>query len=63
MALSWPRDDSYYHPHAGEHSTGSVGSFIELLKYMVRGGDKDLEKHFKATLKILLTYEKQNELI
>ena len=31
LALRGHRDDSQYHLDVGEHSTGSVGNFIELL--------------------------------
>ena len=30
------RDDSQYHPNAGEHSSGGVGNFIKCIGYMVR---------------------------
>ena len=48
LALMGHRDDSQYHPAVGEYSTGSVGNYIELLNYRVRGGDKDLEKHLES---------------
>ena len=48
LALRGHRDDSQYHADVGEYSTGSVGNFIELLNYRVRGGDKDLEKHLES---------------
>ena len=38
LALRGHRDDSQYHADVGEYSTGSVGNFIELLNYRVRGG-------------------------
>ena len=59
LALRWHRHDSRYHPDVGEYSTGSVGNFIELLNYRVRGGDKDLEKHLESYSKMHLTYQKQ----
>ena len=48
LPLRGHRDDSQYHPDVGEYSTASVGNFIELLNYRVRGGDKDLEKHLES---------------
>ena len=48
LALRGHRDDSQYHPDVGEHSTGNVGNFIELLNYRVRGGYKDLKKHLES---------------
>ena len=49
----------------GEYSTGSVGNFIELLNYRVRGGDNDLGKHLESYSKIASYIPKttQNELI
>ena len=45
IPLRGHRDDSKYHPDAGEYSTGGVGNFIELLNYRVRGGDNILKEH------------------
>ena len=49
----------------GEYSTGSVGNFIELLNYKVRGRDKDLGKHLESYSKNASYISKttQNELI
>ena len=65
LALRGHRDDSQYHPDVGEYSTGSVGNFIELLNYRVRGGDKDLGKHLESYSKNASYISKttQNELI
>ena len=48
IALREHRDDSQYHKDVPEYSTGSVGNFIELLNFRVRGGDKDLAKHLES---------------
>ena len=65
LALRGHRDNSQYHPDGGEYSTGSVGNFIELLNYRVRGGDKDLVKHLQSYFKNASYISKttQNELI
>ena len=65
LALRGHRDDSQYHADVGEYSTGSVGNFIELLNYRVRGGDKDLGKHLESYSKNASYISKttQNELI
>ena len=65
LALRRHRDDSQYHADVGEYSTGSVGNFIELLNYRVRGGDKDLERHLESYSKNSSYIYKtiQNELI
>ena len=65
LALKGHRDDSQYHPDMREYSTGSVGNFIELLNYRVRGGDKDLGKHLESYSKNASYISKttQNELI
>ena len=59
LPLKERRDDSQYNPDVGEYCTGSVGNFIELFNYRVRGGDKDQKNTLKATLKMHLTYPKQ----
>ena len=65
LALREHRDDSQYHPEVGEYSTESVGNFIELLNYRVRGRDKDLEKHLESYSKnaFYLSKATQSELI
>ena len=65
LALRGHRDDSQYHPEVGEYSTESVGNFIELLNYRVRGRDKDLEKHLESYSKnaFYLSKTTQSELI
>ena len=65
MALRGHRDDSKCHPDVGEHSTRSVGNFIELLNYRVRSGDMDLGKHLESYSKKASYISKttQNELI
>ena len=65
LALRGHSADSQYHPDVGEYSTGSVDSFIELLNYRVRGGDKDLEKHLESYSKnpSYLSKTTQNELM
>lgn len=59
------RDDSQYHPEVGDYSVQSVGNFIELLNYRVRGGDKDLEKHMKNCAKnaTYISKTSQNQII
>ena len=48
LPLRGHRDDSKYHPEAGQYSTGGVGNFIEALNLKVRSGDKVLENHLKT---------------
>ena len=59
------RDDSKYHPKAGEYSTGGVCNFVEFLQFRVRGGDKVLEQHIKTCSKNASYNSKtsQNDLI
>ena len=65
LALRGHRDDSQYHPEVEEYSTESVGNFIELLNYRVRGRDKDLEKHLESYSKnaFYLSKATQSDLI
>ena len=39
LTLRGHRDDSQFRPDVGEYSTRSVGIFIEILNYKVRGED------------------------
>ena len=42
------RDDSQYHPEFGEPAThAGVGNFVELLNFVVRQDNKDLEDYLK----------------
>ena len=44
VPLRGHRDDSDYHPEAGEYSAVSgLGNFIELLNFAIRRGDKNLK--------------------
>ena len=45
------RDDSKYHPEPGRYAKESVGNFVELLQFHVRGGDIHLRKHFGNSAK------------
>ena len=47
-ALRGHRDDSSYHPEAGElSSVPGVGNFVQILNYGIKRGDKVLENHYK----------------
>ena len=65
LALRGYRDNSQYHPDVGKYSAGSVGNFIELLNYRVRGGHNDLKKHLESYSKNASYISKttQNDLI
>ena len=58
-------DDSQFHPEVGEYFKGSVGNFIELLNYRVRGGDIVSKEHLTKCSKNASYISKisQNELI
>ena len=49
LPLRGHRDDSDYHPKAGEYSTEpGLGNFIDLLNFAIRRGDKNLKEHYQS---------------
>ena len=66
LPLRGHRDDSFYHPEAGQYATNSgVGNFIEIVNYAIRRGDSTLKNHYQNHKKnaSYLSKTTQNELI
>ena len=66
LPLRGHRDDSFYHPEAGQYATNSgVGNFIEIVNFAIRRGDSTLKNHYKNHKKnaSYLSKTTQNELI
>ena len=59
------RDDSQYQQNVGEYSSGGAGNFVKCLGYRVRGGDTELQNHFKTRSKnaSYISKTSQNELV
>jgi len=66
LPLRGHRDDSFFHPEAGEYSkTSGVGNFINLINFAIRRGDKQLQTHYTSHKKNVsyLSKTTQNDLI
>ena len=66
LPLRGHRDDSFYHPEAGDYAvTSGVGNFIEVVNFAIRRGDSTLKHHYKNHKKNVsyLSKTTQNELI
>ena len=65
LPLRGHRDDSQYQPEISGYSANSVGVFISLLNYRVRGGDLVLAEHLRSCSKNASYISKttQNEII
>ena len=66
LPLRGHRDDSFYHPEAGQYVTNSgVGNFIEIVNYAIRRGDSTIKNHYQNHKKnaSYLSKTTQNELI
>ena len=66
LPLRGHRDDSFYHPEAGDYAvTSGVGNFIEVVNFALLRGDSTLKHHYKNNKKNVsyLSKTTQNELI